>query len=127
MTRKEAGAILKSTLTACTEQQAQDINDILEIGAGNIRQPEGVVFSGPKEMPNSRREAYMGLIDTVYDCDPQSGEKEWQPVQAGAWESVLATLVIQGTWETIAKTANQLREEETPEGKAHRVEMRGGR
>lgn len=47
-----------------------------------------------------RRPVNPAFVDMILD--------EWVPVECGSWESVLATLVIQGRWERIRETALEL-------------------
>lgn len=112
MTKKEAGSKLKETLRTCTDAQARDVQTLLEIGAGllSLREHGGaVVFSGPADLPNERREAYINLVDAVYNCEPESGAEEWTPVHSGGWEYVIATLVIERDWGKISECAEDLR------------------
>ncbi|HEY3305237.1 MAG TPA: hypothetical protein VGL70_17070 [Candidatus Binatia bacterium] len=125
MTKKEAGLQLRAALVLCSPEQASAVNDILEIGAGDIAPPKDATLSGPAEVPVERRHSYDNLMDAVYGCRPDSGGEEWQPVHAGDWESVLATLVIEGAWDKIEQVAKELRDEDTEEQRAARRAMRG--
>lgn len=118
MTKKEASRKLREALAVCSEEQARDVADILERGAGLMPMPEGSVieFGNPEinaSFPNDSRlrHALVNLIDAVYETGSRyEDEPNWTPVHAGAWESVLATLVIEGDWAKIAETAKELRE-----------------
>jgi len=115
MNKHDAAKQLQHVLASCTDEQTRDINTLLELGAGHMslrtmHPDQKITFGGPESVPNDRREAYVNLVDAVYDL---AGESEDYPMpRAGGWEYVIATLVIEQEWESIAKTAADLRKEE---------------
>ena len=118
MTKSEAYTILLSRLSAVTLAQAQDIRDCLRYGAGLIPLPDGSVLTEPGGLTPDLREAYCNLVDGIryLSGDPRAEENiadvsEYRPIHAGAWDPVLATLIIEQQWDTIARTAADLRHE----------------
>jgi hypothetical protein len=125
MTSREAAQKLRQVLAHCSAEQARDVSDVLEIGAGVIA-PEGAIFSGPVDVPSDRRHAFVSLIEAIYGIgiEADDPDRQWTPIHSGDWESVLATLVVEEDWETIAKTASSLRDEETEEHRELRRSLR---
>jgi hypothetical protein len=119
MTKTEASKRLREALATCSEAQAQDVCDILRYGAGYMPLPEGAMpHFGDAQLEASfpldarLRDALIDLQDAVHETGSHHEvDPEWTPVRAGAWESVLATLVIEGDWAQIAETARELRED----------------
>lgn len=110
MTNTEAYEKIRRLLVSIPDHAARDLRDILRLGAGDLGLPDGAVLDGPEEMKPDRRIAYCSLVDGIRCLG--GGEKataEFQPVRAGAWEAVLATLVVEGQWEKIRETADDLR------------------
>jgi len=110
MTKAEAYQLLLTRLSSATEEQARNVNVILERGAGCLPLPDGAVMTGPTELPPDRRHAYCNLVDGLRYLSVDGNQ--YVPVHAGAWEAVLATLVIEEQWDTIAGTAADLLREE---------------
>jgi hypothetical protein len=109
--RKDAAMLeLRRALAGATEDQARDVRDILRLGAGEIWFERGILIE-PADVPADRRWAYVSLAEAIR----LAPEEEWVPVHAGGWEEVLATLVLEGDWDTIHKTAEELRSEASPE------------
>ena len=108
----DAAAHLTLGLATATDAQAAAIQAILTQGAGLLPLPEGAVLQGPEGLVPSRREAWVTLVDALrLDA---VGHEAWDPdapvtlIRAGAWESVLATLVLERDWVTIERTAAEL-------------------
>lgn len=92
----------------------ENLNTCLQLGAGQIWlfEPE-TVFTHPSGLIPSRRLAYHTLVETIYlDAwppeSPNDPEAPFQACHAGAWESVLVTLVLEGDWGKIEETAKEL-------------------
>jgi hypothetical protein len=126
MTIKEAAQELGKALASASAEQAQDVSDLLEIGAGCISPAGEINFPERPDIermiPPVARYAYLNMVDALY-CNA-SGDEEFVPIHAGEWESVTATLVIERNWETISRVAKELRDEETDEHRAFRAQMR---
>jgi hypothetical protein len=117
MTASEAIACIALRLATCSPEQAQDVSDIVRLGAGLFDLEEGCVMVEPSGLIPKRRVAYTVLadtirIDTVGVYHNYNPDAPWHPIHSGAWESVLVTLIIEGDWERITETAAELRREE---------------
>jgi uncharacterized protein YbjT (DUF2867 family) len=95
---------LLDQLAAATPAQFADIMTLLRQGAGLLPLPEGTTLSEPKALPPDRREAAISLYEALV-ATPRG---DWQPVYVGDWESVLASLVVDGEWRKIAEAAREL-------------------
>lgn len=99
---------LREQLLAATPEQAQAARDVLRLGAGHLGLPDGASFVEPAWLPAERREVYIACVEAVH---LDEGD-DWTLIHAGDWESVLATLVIEGDWAKIEETAAELRARE---------------
>jgi hypothetical protein len=109
-------ARLTQALAMCSDERAAAVRSILRRGAGLLGLPPGATLSGPAGLVPERREAWASLADTLrIDSVGVSGDwredATWTPTRGGQWESVLATLLVERDWETIERTARELREE----------------
>lgn len=112
MTNREAYRLLRERLANCTLAQAEDIGVILRIGAGDLGLPGGAIMPEPAELPRDRRYAWYALVDGIRyggGAGEDGDAHTFRPVHAGAWEAVLATLVIEANWNRISETAKELR------------------
>jgi hypothetical protein len=110
MTVSDALARLSHALVTCSDSCAHDIATILHLGAGQMGLPEGAVCGAPPGLVNDRRKAWLALSEAIRTNHSHLAAS-WTPIHAGNWESVLATLVIEGDWEKIASTAADLRQQ----------------
>lgn len=112
MTNLDAYRLLRQRLAECSPSQARDIRDVLRLGAGEIGLPDGATMSEPAELPSERRPYWISLVDGIRHlggAGEDGDQKPFAPVRAGAWEPVLATLIIEAQWERIRETADDLR------------------
>lgn len=112
MTNLDAYRLIRARLADCTAGQATDIRDVLRLGAGSLEIPDGATMAEPAELPVERRPWYIALVDGIRylgGAGEDGDDREWVPVHAGAWEAVLATLVVEADWERIRATADELR------------------
>ena len=107
MTKTEAYAALLDILRVASEEQHRDVADILRLGAGCMPLPDGAVLTAPGALPPERRESYCNLCEGITWLSTAGAE--YVPVYVGAWEPVLATLVLEANWPCIAETAAELR------------------
>lgn len=122
MRLEDASVRLTHALAICSDERAAAVRTILRRGAGLLGLPSGAVLTAPAGLVPERRELWASLvdalrIDAVGVSEDWRADAEWTPIRGGQWESVLATLLIERDWETIERTARDLREEwpEEPE------------
>ena len=128
-TARNALALATLALVTADDHQAQAALTCLRVGAGSLGLPEGATLSGPAGLVPERREVWLAVaeairLDTVgvsADYDP---EAPWHPVEAGAWESVLATLLVRRDWPKIEETAASLQETDPHEEEVYAANHR---
>jgi len=106
MHKTQAVEQLKKVIRDCTDEQYGAVKTMMEIGAGLMGLPEGAHLTAPVDVQTQRRDVLASLTDAIYDC--AAGDDFPMP-RAGGWEYVIATLVIERDWETIDRTAADLR------------------
>lgn len=112
----EASARLTHAIATASDKRAAAIRTILRRGAGLIGLRAGAVLTAPAGLVPERRELWVNLIDALR-IDAVGVSSDWRAdaefttVLAGQWESVLASLLIARDWETIERTATDLRAE----------------
>jgi hypothetical protein len=94
----------RRALADATEDQARDVVDILRLGAGDIWH-EDAILTEPADVPSARRWAYVSLAEAIR----LAPEDDWIPVHTRDWEEVFATLILEGDWDAIRRTAEELR------------------
>lgn len=112
MTNLDAYRLLRTRLAECTAEQARDVRDILRLGAGDMGLPDGATMDEPADVPAERRPHWYALVDGIryYGGAGEDGnDGDFVPVHGGAWEAVLATLVVESDWPRIRETADGLR------------------
>lgn len=116
-TARNALALATLALVTADDHQARAALTCLRLGAGSLGLPEGATFSGPAGLVPERREIWLAIseairIDSVGASADYDPDAPWQPVEAGAWESVLATLLVRRDWDRIVETTASLEEPE---------------
>lgn len=111
-TSAEARHALLDRLVAATPDQVRDLASILRLGAGDLGLPEGATMAEPRELPVAARPIYAALAEAVAHMSGDGLDAAWEPVEAGAWEPVTASLVIAGEWGRICECAEDLRAEQ---------------
>lgn len=109
---RDALALLTLALVAAGTEQAEAVDTVLRLGAGHLYEP-GVTHSTPAGLARARRRAWVELAESIrLDSVGVEGrwddDATWTPTEAGDWESVLATLVVQRRWEEIERAARDL-------------------
>lgn len=97
---------LRPKCALCKKNRVRVKNAVLpaELGHGNRGD-----LTGPDDLLVQRRDVYASLLDAIYDS--ADGDDFPMP-RSGGWEYVIATLIIERDWNTINKTAADLREQE---------------
>ena len=108
MLKIAACAQLKAALMEASAEQFAQVKTLMEKGAGCLGLPEGSYLAEPVDVQQERRCVLAELVDAVYDYE--QGD-EFSLPRAGAWEYVIATLVIERDWEKIGETAKELEEQ----------------
>ncbi len=113
---RDAYAHVTMALATATDEQAAAVRTILRGGAGLLGLPEGATLSAPQGLVLDRRELWCTLVDSIRvataGASGEPGESDcFRLVQAGDWETVLASMLIRRDWTTIERTARELDEE----------------
>ncbi len=96
---------LTHRIATATSDQIDAAMTCLRLGAGWLGDGANGVPTGPSGLEPSRRWLWIACAEAI-------GSENWAPVRVGAWEPVLATLILEGDWSAIAQTADELRREE---------------
>lgn len=100
---------LMCQIVSAESSEIEALNTCLQLGGGQIWlfEPE-TLYMRPAGLVSNRRSAFNTLSETIYLDGSNDPEARFQPCYTGPWESVLATLVIDGNWTKIEETALEL-------------------
>jgi hypothetical protein len=110
MTNLDAYRLLNTRLFEASDSEARDVRDVLRLGAGGL--PDDATMAEPADLPADRRSHWYSLVDGIRyggGAGEDGDNRDFVPCYSGAWEAVLATLVIGADWQKIRETADELR------------------